>query len=124
MQSLDLLAKAQNAVHVAPLGDPRFVAALAAQQGWRMFESRTAAMSALVGDLLPHEVCSRSSKAYFDTAFFHRHARAFAAEWDGTGLDPEFVDLERLRHTWLHDDEPDARTYSLLQDAWLAARTT
>ncbi|WP_158604488.1 asparagine synthase-related protein [Nocardioides mangrovicus] len=121
LETLDRLAAEYDVTHSAPFADERFVGALLAERSWRMFETRTAAVRHLVGDLLPEEMCARSSKAYFDSAFFHRHARAFAHDWDGTGLDPDYVVAEELRRTWTHDDEPDARTFALLQDAWLAA---
>jgi asparagine synthase (glutamine-hydrolysing) len=118
-RSMNLLARDRDVHYVAPFAQPEVVASLIRERGWRMFASRTAAMDALFGDLLPGELAARSTKAWFDTAFFHRHARAFAGGWDGSGVDPAYVDVEELRRGWIHDPEPDARTYSLLQQAWL-----
>lgn len=119
-RSMNSLATDHDVAYLAPFADARFVSALTTERGWRMFADRTAAVRWLVGDLLPSEIVERSSKAWFDRAFFNRHARAFAHVWSGRGVDPDFVDPEALRRCWLEQAEPDARTYILLQQAWLA----
>jgi len=62
---------------------------------------------------------ARSGKAAFDEAFFHRHGRAFAASWDGTGLPEDVVDVAALRREW-GSGAPAPQSLSLLQVAWLA----
>lgn len=107
--------------YVAPFGEPEFVAALARAAGFWGWSSRTQAMVRLFGDLLPGEVLSRVSKAYFNGAVFTERTREFAARWDGSGVDPELVDPEVLRDIWLSEC-PDGGTMALLQQAWLAAQ--
>jgi hypothetical protein len=119
-RSMHDLAKERDVQYQAPFFDERFLGALTAERGWRMFDSRSAAMDELFGDLLPMRVRSRSTKAWFDIVFFNRYARAFAAQWDGSGVDIDYVDPDELRRGWMNDEEPDARTYGLLQGAWLA----
>ena len=102
-----------------PLLSREFGAAVAAAGGRLGFESRTAALLALFGELLPPELLSRSSKACFDSAFWTDHSRQFAQAWAGEGVDPAMVDPEALRAAW-SAPEPDAHTYLLLQAAWLA----
>lgn len=120
--SMQALATERGVAYNAPFFDARFLSALVRERGWRVFDSRTAAMDHLFGDLLPTETRARSGKAWFDTAFFNRHARAFVAKWDGSGVDAAYVDPNALRVAWLTEDEPDARTYALLQAAWLAGQ--
>jgi asparagine synthase (glutamine-hydrolysing) len=115
------VVRAYGAQPLQPLGDPAFVHALACWGGRVGLPSRTAAMRLLCGDLLPPEVLRRRSKATFNTQVFGAATRAFAERWDGSGVDPQRVDAERLRAEWL-SPVPDARTLGLLQDAWLARR--
>jgi hypothetical protein len=77
-------------------------------------------MDLLFGGLLPEAIRERTDKAAFFQPFVHRHSRAFIASWDGGGVDTELVDVDGLRRTW---EEPmvDARSYALLQSAWLAS---
>mgnify|MGYP001225202379 CR=1 FL=1 len=102
-----------------PLLDRGFIAALARSgQRWG-FRSRTAAMQALFTDVLPKEVLSRPTKARFNQAHTGSATRDFARTWDGSGVDPELVDVARLRDVWL-SDEPTMGTGMLLHSAWLA----
>jgi asparagine synthase (glutamine-hydrolysing) len=73
----------------------------------------------VAGDLLPPAVTTRTTKAVFTSGVFREPSRAFARTWDGTGVDPTLVDPELLRATWLAP-EPDARSFLLLHQAWLA----
>lgn len=102
-----------------PLLDPRFVAAIAHWAGRWGFDGRTAAMHALFADLLPESVLTRSTKAAFNHAHAGEETRMFAREWDGTGVDSDLVDPERLRQVWL-SNEPTMAAGLLLQSAWLA----
>jgi hypothetical protein len=122
VDSLDRLARAQDVRAVHPFLDARFREALARAEDVFRFRTRTEAFRALVGTVLPEDVLSRSTKSSFDGAFFAAPSRAFAADWDGGGVDHAVVDVEALRAEWL-GDAPDARSFLALQAAWLAARS-
>ena len=72
----------------------------------------------LVGDLLPGALLNRSTKARFDQVFWTEHSRELVADWQGEGVDPEIVDLDRLRAEWA-SPTPEAHTFTLLQSVWL-----
>ncbi len=113
-------AAAHGVAFVQPFLDPRFVRALA-HAGTRFgYPGRTAAMKALFGDLLPDDVIRRTSKADFTRVYFGDHTRRFVDRWTGEGVDPELVDVERLREVW-RSERPHAGTAALLQQAWLKA---
>ncbi len=107
---------------VSPFAEPSVLDACARGGGAIGIGSRAVALPGIVGDLLPAAVLQRTTKASFDGAFWNRHARAFAAEWDGGGVDPELVDATELRAEW-SKERPDPHSFALLQQAWLAART-
>lgn len=117
--SLGLLAEEEHVTIVHPLHDHRFVDALSALPRTGRFFSRTEAMRMLFENLLPEEVLARQTKSSFDAAFFNRNCRAFAADWDGSGVDDALVDGEELRRIW-HSPTPDARSFLLLQSLWLS----
>ena len=119
LDSLDTLASSERVAAHHPLADRRFWAALAALPRSNRFQSRTAAMRLFFGDLLPEPVLTRRTKATFDEAFWNRYSRAFAASWQGHGVDAEVVDVEALRREWT-SETPNPRSYLLLQAAWLA----
>lgn len=102
-----------------PFFDARFAAAITALPGEQRFVSRTAAMRTLFADLLPPELLTRPTKSSFNGAFWNRHSRELVEEWEGEGIDPALVDLEALRAEW-SSPEPDARSFLLLQSAFLA----
>ena len=103
-----------------PFMDPAFLSAVAGTL-WRVgFPSRAAAMDLLFGETLPQAVRHRSNKAAFFAPFVNRHSRAFIRSWDGTGVDETLVDVPALRACW-DELRVDARSYALLQSAWLAA---
>lgn len=120
VHSMGVLAEDAGSRIVHPLLSHRFLGALATAPGPVGFPTRTQAMSALFGDLLPEAILGRDSKTSFDTVFWNRHARSFASAWDGTGVDSTLVDIEKLRTNWLATT-PDARSATLLQAAWLAS---
>lgn len=103
----------------SPLIAPGFVAALAADEGWLGHGDRTATLRRLAADLLPDQVLTRRTKGNFTIAYLGAPTRSFVREWDGTGLDDNIVDVDRLRELWL-GDSPPAPTASLVQAAWLA----
>lgn len=104
---------------VDPFQAPAFVASYAGFGGrWRGL-TRDAGTRLLGDGLLPEELVRRSSKAYFNGSRFGPASRAFAREWDGSGIDARLVDARVLREAWLAD-VPPASTAMLLQQAWLA----
>jgi hypothetical protein len=102
-----------------PFMDRDFLSA-AAGALWRVgFPTRAAAMDLLFGDALPSAVRGRSDKAAFFAPFINRHSRDFVAAWDGSGVDETLVGVSALRACW-SAERVDARSYALLQAAWLA----
>ena len=103
-----------------PFMEPTFLGAVAGAL-WRTgFPSRAAAMDLLFGEALPRAVRQRSSKAAFFGPFVNRHSRAFIRSWDGTGVDETLVDVRRCGRAGT-SARVDARSYALLQSAWLVA---
>ena len=117
-QSLATIGRRDGVLVVHPFAGPEFGSALAQLPPGRRFSTRSEAMRALFSDLLPEAVLTRVSKASFDEAFFNRYSRAFASRWNGESADPTLVDTDRLRAVW-EGREPDARSFLLLQAAWL-----
>lgn len=118
--TFDAMAAGAGAQVVQPFLEPAVLAATAGHFGAAGPTSRADALRELFGDLLDETVITRRSKASFNDAFFSRHSRAFAAGWDGSGVDSSFVDAERLAGTW-QDVRPDPRAFLLLQVTWLAS---
>src|SRR4051794_6385604 len=118
---LDLLAGGSQAAMAHPFLDPRFLGALARWGGVHGRGSRTEVLRSLFGGVLPERLLTRESKARFDRAYLASHTRAFAAEWDGTGLDPELVDVTAFREE-LARPGPRTGIASLVQWLWLNRR--
>ena len=112
------VADATRGLH--PFASAPFLAAAARAQGRAGYATRTDAMNLLVGDLLPPTILGRRSKSSFTGAFWHRYARAFAARWDGSGVDTSIVDANALREMW-SQPAPDARTFLLLQAVFVGS---
>jgi hypothetical protein len=113
---------ADAGTHVShPLLDPGFLTALGSAGGPLGLGDRATIMIQVFGEVLPEDVCRRSAKASFGEVYWTEHAKAFAEQWDGTGVDSDLVDPEVLRRVW-SEDEPDTRSWLLLQSAWLAQR--
>jgi asparagine synthetase B (glutamine-hydrolysing) len=106
-----------------PFSHPRFTRALAAAWPRSGAPSRTDALRALVGDLLPDALITRSTKASFSQVLWGDACREFVAAWDGSGLDPKLVDTDRMRQEWSKPHYPDFRAMPAFQAAWLAAQT-
>ena len=117
------LAADHGAQIVHPFLTESVAAAVVSRFGARGPGGRDAAFRALVGDVLPEAVLTRTTKASFDEAFFAGPSRAFVATWDGQGTDPALVDTGRLAEEW-RSPRPAPLTYSLLQCAWLARQRT
>jgi asparagine synthase (glutamine-hydrolysing) len=118
-ETIRALAAAEQVAVRSPLLERGVLAALAGAGGWLGFPTRPNALIRLFGDLLPHDVLSRPTKATFNGVAFGVATRAFAASWDGTGVDPALVDAEALRAEWL-SPMPSGTTSLLLHQAWLA----
>jgi asparagine synthase (glutamine-hydrolysing) len=118
--SLDLLAADAGAAIAHPLLEPSVWAAVAGSAPRGGHRTRTAAMRAAFGPLLPEELLARSDKACFDEVFFNDHSRRFAERWDGAGVPDALVDAEALRRHWL-GGAPSAQSFTLFQRAQLAA---
>jgi hypothetical protein len=113
------LARRHDVDVASPLLHPEFVHALARDGGFFGRGDRTAALRALVADLLPDVVLTRATKAVFGGAFWADPTRAFVEAWTGDGLDDDLVVVDELRRLWL-SDRHNALTSALLQAAWLA----
>lgn len=114
-----VLARRHGVEAWSPLLHPEFVHALSREGGRLGVGDRTAALRALIPDLLPDAVLARRSKAVFSGAFNARHTREFANAWSGEGLNEELVDTTELRRVW-RSGHGIAMASALLQAAWLA----
>jgi asparagine synthase (glutamine-hydrolysing) len=119
--NMDVIATDYDVLHLQPLLNRAFLASLARCGGVLGFETRTDAMTFLAEDLLPTAVLARPTKPGYNTAYFTDIAREFTKTWDGTGLDEELVEPEKLRSALL-GPLPNAAGFALLQAAWLAKR--
>jgi asparagine synthetase B (glutamine-hydrolysing) len=120
IRSLDALAADWDVEMHHPLLDPAFVGALASLPRGRRFSDRTEALKGLFADLLPAGLESRDSKAVFTETLWGAPSRSFVAAWDGSGVDPEIVDVEALRRRW--QDDGTIGPHSLLQSVWLESQ--
>jgi hypothetical protein len=119
IHAYDVLAASRQMAIANPILDGRFVSALACAGGPAGFGDRNAVMRAVFGSVLPETVLSRRSKAEFGRAIWRTQARAFIEQWDGTGIDADRVDADRLRQAW-RAPSPLYGSISLLHGAWLA----
>jgi asparagine synthase (glutamine-hydrolysing) len=117
--SLGLLAARHEVLVCHPLLDRGFLASLAACGGRGGLGNRDAAMRSLFADLLPPAILARAGKAEFGAVFWGPRARAFAASWDGSGVEEDLVDREALRAVWSQVNPP-LQTATLMHQAWLA----
>lgn len=120
-QSREALAVRHGCALVEPLREPAFVASYGAFGGRWGGLTRDAGTRLLGDGLLPEALVRRSGKAYFNGSRFGPATRAFARDWDGSGVDDALVDGEALRHAWL-SEVPPASTAMLLQQAWLESQ--
>ena len=121
--SLRLLAADENVYLVHPFLDSSFSDALARLPSRQRFGTRGDAMRMLFGELLPPEVLARPVKTGFDSVFWNEASRELAADWDGGGTDSDLVDPDALAREWA-SDEPDPRSFLLLQSVWLAGQAS
>jgi hypothetical protein len=118
--SMAALGKAFDVEPISPFATAGFLGAVRGSVPATGFRSRTDAMCELVGDLLPPETVSRSTKALFTDVFWGAQTRAFVADWDGTGVPSGLVDVAALRRAWA-EPRPSIRSWALLQHVWLTS---
>jgi hypothetical protein len=121
-ESMEKLADDADALLVQPLGSPLVLATLAHQGGTRGIGNRTSLMRSLFTELLPDELLARGDKAVFGDAFIGRWTEEFVRDWQGDGVDTEWVDPEVLKEAWTPENF-DFRSSLLLQAAWLSQQT-
>jgi asparagine synthase (glutamine-hydrolysing) len=117
-QSLAVIASDWDVEIRHPLLAPGFASALASLPRERRFADRSQALTELFGDLLPKGLATRTSKAVFAGTLWGETSRAFAAGWEGAGVDHDVVDVDALRRRW-RAEETGEGPYSLLQSLWL-----
>ncbi len=105
---------------VHPLAEPTLLGSLIHTWSWRGPADRSDVMEAVVGDLLPTAVVERDDKAILASVFIGDRSRAFIEQWDGSGVDPEWVDPDALRAVWARR-YPYVGSFNLLHQAWSAA---
>jgi asparagine synthetase B (glutamine-hydrolysing) len=110
-----LLAADHDVLMVDPFIEPVVVRRLADEGGFVGFRSRTEALRALAGDLLPAALIERSTKATFGQPIFGVHFEEFRSQWRGDGIDADLVDAAQLRSAWSMP-HPDFRTALLVHD--------
>lgn len=118
---LDTFAADYGVRLMEPFYDRRFVRAMGRAAPQDGYETRTHALEAHFSDLLPPEILRRGTKAVFSEAAWGAHARGFAEQWDGGGLDETIVDIGRLREEWAKE-RPNARSLGCLHQAYLATQ--
>lgn len=118
--ALELTANDNDVLLVHPLLSARLWAQVAQAAMPLGFDGRSEGMRQLFGDLLPDDICTRTSKAFFDEAFWTTQTRDYAQSFDGAGVPDEWVDRAALADHW-QEDRPLANSFTLLQAAWLAS---
>jgi asparagine synthetase B (glutamine-hydrolysing) len=127
LDSIARLAADNDVVAVHPFADQGFVAALARSAGYRGYPSKTAAMEALFGGLVPTELIARTTKASFDRVLWGRETREFVKTLSPAQLDDalgalqleRLVDPKAVRAHWT-EETPRANSFLLLQACWLS----
>lgn len=114
------LAASYDVQPLHPFFDRSFMSALSHEGGRLGPGDRTAAMTSLVGDLLPAPVLSRQSKAEFGEIVSAGEAATFRRRAALGSVRNPHVDLDRLREQWMELCPPFG-TGLLLQKAWLDA---
>ena len=117
--TLDLLGEGSQCEIVHPLAGPALLGSLASTWSRRGPADRTDVMRSVVGDLLPRRIVERDDKAVLASVFIGERSRAFIEQWDGRGVDAEWIDAQALRDVWSRR-YPYAGSFNLLHQAWLA----
>ena len=115
-------AAAEYAIRASdPLLDHRFVAALARAGGrTRLRWAARRRCRPCSPTSCRSRCCAGPRRRRSTTPTPARPPASSPARWDGSGVDEELVDVERLRSVWL-SDEPTMATGVLLHSAWLAS---
>jgi hypothetical protein len=120
-RSLAALAEPYEVTVVRPLLSPLVLAALADAGGAAGLGEGIELRRRLFGDLLPEVVLSRRpTTSEFGPVLWAGRSRAFAATWDGTGVDTDLIDVDRLAEIW-RGDFPYLHASTVAQAVWLAA---
>lgn len=119
--AFEAFARAEDTYLCEPFFERSFHEAAFAATPPGGFSSRNAAMAHFFGEIMPREVVMRETKAVFTEVFWGPDSRAFAEQWDGSGLDHSLIDPEALRRVWAKP-RPDLRSLTPLQAAWLASQ--
>lgn len=120
-RTLEAVGDTADCLIAHPLADPMLLSSLAHAWSRRGPADRTDVMQAVVGDLLPRQIVEREDKAILASVFIGAVSKAFIEQWDGSGVDPEWVDPVALRQVWARQ-YPYAGSFNLLHQAWLAAQ--
>jgi hypothetical protein len=119
--TLNEVGAASGCEIVHPLAYPVLLGALSSAWPRRGPADRTDVMQAVVGDLLPPAIVGRDDKAILASVFVGARSKAFIEQWDGSGVDAEWVDGDVLRQVWARR-YPYVGSFNLLHQAWLGAR--
>ena len=119
--NLNLLAAEHDVQYLHPLLEDAFVSSWVRGHSVLGYPTRTHAMQAIFGSLLPREVLARTTKARFNRPYFHHYCRAFAEQWSGEGVDSNLVDVDQLKKVW-GQESPHAQSLPLLHQAWIACQ--
>jgi asparagine synthase (glutamine-hydrolysing) len=120
-KSYDALGTDHDAVVHHFFMEPAFLAALARRGPIRSPGDRTKIMKWLFDDVLPEKVLDRSDKGMFLSQQWGSRSMKFAANWDGSHVDPDIVRMDVLKDLW-NWGIPVGETVLLLQDVWLRSR--
>ena len=117
--TLDVVGDGSQCRIVHPLAAPSLLGSLASTWSILGPSDRSDVMTAVVGDLLPRTVVEREDKAVLASVFIGARSKAFIEQWDGSGVDHEWIDTQALRAVWARR-YPYSGSFSLLHQAWLA----
>jgi Asparagine synthase len=116
--TLDMVGEGSSCRVVHPLAEPTVLGSLASTWSRRGPADRTDVMDAVVGDLLPRAIVEREDKAVLASVFIGARSQAFIEQWDGSGVDDEWINSQALREVWGRR-YPYAGSFNLLHQAWL-----
>ena len=119
--ALERTANDNDVLLVHPLLSVRLWAQVAHAAMPLGFVGRSDGMRRLFGDLLPDDICTRTSKALFDDAFWTARTRDCVPSLRGAGVPDEWVDQAALAEHW-QQERPLANSFTLLQAGWLASQ--
>lgn len=117
-RTLSAVGQTSGCTVVHPLAEPTLLRSLSSAWSWRGPTDRTDVMEAVVGDLLPREIVERDDKAVLASVFLGARSRDFIEQWDGSGVDAEWIDTNALREVWARR-YPYIGSLNLLHQAWL-----